>query len=95
MWLSRYPRCRYIIYNNGSEFKLNFEYLCETYGIKRKPTTVKNPQANAILERLHQVLGQMLRTSKLNMANTITPDDVDVFLDNAAWAICSTHHTVL
>jgi hypothetical protein len=95
MWLSRYPRCHYIIYNNGSEFKLNFEYLCETYGIKRKPTTIKNPQANAILERLHQVLGKMLRTSELDMAETITPDDVHVFLDNAAWAICSTYHTVL
>ncbi len=23
-WLSRYPRCCYIIYDNGSEFKLNF-----------------------------------------------------------------------
>jgi hypothetical protein len=23
-WLSRYPRCHYIIYNTGSEFKLNF-----------------------------------------------------------------------
>jgi hypothetical protein len=86
MWLSRYPRCHYIIYDNGSEFKLNFEYLCVTYGIKCKPTRTKNPQAYAIfLERLHQVLVQMLRTSKLNMAETITPDDVDVFLDNAAW----------
>jgi hypothetical protein len=94
-WLSRYPRCCYIIYNNGNEFKLNFEYLCETYGIKHKPTTLKNPQVNAILERLHQVLGQMLCTSKLDMAETITPDDVDVFLDRAAWAICSTYHTVL
>jgi hypothetical protein len=47
-WVSRYPRCHYIIYNNGSELKLNFEYLCVTYGIKRKPTTIKNPQANAI-----------------------------------------------
>ncbi len=94
-WLSIYPRCYYIICNNGSEFKLNFKYLCETYGIKRKPTTIKNPQANAILECLHQVLGQMLRTSELDMAKTITPDDIDVFLDNAAWAICSTYHTVL
>ncbi len=33
----------YIVYNNGSEFKLHFEYLCETYGIQRKPTTIKNP----------------------------------------------------
>jgi hypothetical protein len=47
------------------------------------------------LERLHQVLGQMLRTSKLDMAATITPDDINVFLDNAAWAFCSTYHTVL
>ncbi len=39
-WLSRYPRCRYMIYNNGSEFKLHFEHLCDSYGIKRKPTTV-------------------------------------------------------
>jgi hypothetical protein len=29
------------------------------------------------------------------MAETVTPDDVDVFLDNAAWAIRSTYHTVL
>ncbi len=56
---------------------------------------IKNPQANAILERLHQVLRQMLRTSELDMAKTIAPDDVDVFLDNTAWAICSTYHTVL
>jgi hypothetical protein len=95
MWFSRYPRCCYIIYNNGSEFKLNFEYLCITYGIKRKPTRIKNPQANAILERLHQVLAQMLRTSKLDMAETITPNDINIFLDNAAWAIHSTYHTVL
>ncbi len=37
----------------------------------------------------------MLRTAELNMAETVTPYDVDVFLDNAAWAICSTYHTVL
>jgi hypothetical protein len=94
-WLSRYPRCCYIIYDNGREFKLNFEYLCKTFGVKRKPTMIKNPQANAILKGLHQVLAQMLRTSELNMAKTIAPDDVNVFLDNAAWAICSTYHTVL
>ncbi len=29
------------------------------------------------------------------MADSITPDDINVFLDNAAWAIRSTYHTVL
>ncbi len=67
-----------------------------TYGIKRKPTSVKNPQANAILEHIHAVLGDMLRTSKLDMAETVKPSDVvDVFLSDAAWAIHSTYHTVL
>ena len=56
---------------------------------------VKNPQANAVLERVHQVLGQMLRTAEIDMAESVTPNDVDVFLDNAAWAIRSTYHTVL
>jgi hypothetical protein len=56
---------------------------------------VKNPQANAMLERVHQVLGQMLRTAEINMVESVTPADIDVFLDNAAWAICSTYHTVL
>ncbi len=27
-WLCRYPGCCYLIYNNGSEFKLHFETLC-------------------------------------------------------------------
>ncbi len=29
-WFSRYPRCRNIIYDNGSKFKLNFETLCDS-----------------------------------------------------------------
>jgi hypothetical protein len=37
----------------------------------------------------------MLRTAEIDMANSVTPDDVDVFLYNAAWAKRSTYHTVL
>jgi hypothetical protein len=37
----------------------------------------------------------MLRTSKLNMAETVKASDMDVFLSDAAWAVCSTYHTVL
>jgi hypothetical protein len=29
------------------------------------------------------------------MAKSVTPNDVNVFLDNAAWAIFFTYHTVL
>ncbi len=71
------------------------EYLCESYGITHKPIRVKNPQANSILERVRQVLGQMLCTAELDMVNSVNPNVVDVFLDNATWAICSNYHPVL
>ena len=73
-WLSRYPRAKYITYNNGSEFKLHFESLCDSYRLKRKPTTIKNPQANAILERIHGVFTDMLRTSNLDMQDTVNTE---------------------
>ncbi len=94
-WFSQYPHCQYIIYDNGSKFKLHFKALCDSYGSKRKPTSVKNPQASAILERVHQEITAMLRTTELDMANTVVASDIDAFLTNAAWAICSTYHTVL
>jgi hypothetical protein len=56
---------------------------------------IKNPQANPICERVHQVLGTMMRTSEIDMANSVEPADIGTFIDNAAWAIRSTYHTVL
>jgi hypothetical protein len=94
-WFSRYPCCQYIIYDNGSKFKLHFQSLCNTYGIKHKQISVKNPQANAILEGIHAVLGNMSRTSELDMAKMVKPSDIEAFLSDAAWAISSTYHTVL
>jgi len=87
IWLCRYLRCCYLIYDKGSEFKLHFETLCDSYGIQRKPTTIKNPKANAICERVHQILETMMHTSEIDMANSVEPADIDTFIDNTAWAI--------
>jgi hypothetical protein len=94
-WVSRYPCCKYVIYDNGSEFKLHFEDLCDLYGLKRKPTSIKNPQANAILERVHDVVMNMIRTSELDMADSVAFNDIDAILTDASWKIRSTYHTVL
>ena len=85
-WFSRYPRPRYVIYDNGSKFKLHFHYICKSYGLKLKhnPTTIKNPQANAILERVNGVIGSMFCTSEIDMADSVDPDDVDDFVSNAS-----------
>ena len=90
-WFSCYPCSQYSIYDNGSEFKLHFETLYESYGLKRKPTSVRNPQANAILERVHQTIMAMLCTAELDMADTVSESDIADFLTNAAWAVRSTY----
>ncbi len=36
-----------------------------------------------------------MRTSELNMAKSVKASDIDIFLSDVAWAVCSTHHTVL
>ena len=61
-WLSRYPRPQEIIYDQGSEFLgTGFQRVLTRHHIRRQPTTVKNPQANAICERLHQTVTNVLR----------------------------------
>jgi hypothetical protein len=84
-----------LIYNNGSEFKLHFRALCATYGVKGEPTSIKNPTVNAILERTDAVFTNILRTAKLDMAESVNASDIHVFLSDAALTIHSTYHTVL
>ena len=74
-WLARYPRPKKVIFDNGNKFKKDFLPLLHDFAIKPTPTTIKNPQANAILERLNQVLGDMLcrESSSDTTANKINP----------------------
>jgi len=61
-WLSRYPWPAQVIHNNGGEFiGHEFQEQLRSLGITAKPTTVKNPQANAIVERLHKTMADILR----------------------------------
>ena len=94
-WLARYPRPRKVIFDNGNEFKKDFLPLLKDFSIKPTPTTIKNPQANAILERVHQVLGDMLRTKNLQQYDFDALDPWNDILASIAWAIRSTHHSTL
>ena len=64
-WLSRYPRPRRVVRDNGGEFVgYEFQELLVNYEILLVPTTVKNPRANSPVVRLHLSMGDMLRTSQ-------------------------------
>jgi hypothetical protein len=95
VWLSRYPRPRRVIFDNGVEFKKDFLPLLADYDIKPKLTTVKNPQANAAIERIHQVVHNMMRTQDLKKQIFDHIDPWGELLASIAWAIRCSHHSTL
>ena len=62
-WLSRYPWPQRCVHDPGTEFTgPEFQTLLENCRIKDVCTSAKNPQANAVCERMHQTVGNVLRT---------------------------------
>ena len=63
-WLNRYPRPNKCKHDNCGEFDgWEFQNLLTQCGVEDKPTTSRNPQANAVCERLHQTVANVLRTT--------------------------------
>ena len=93
-WMTRYPLPQELIYDRGTEFLGEFaRMVAEDYGIKRRPTTTRNPQANAILERSHQTLGNMLRTFEIHKDKEVTAENVNGILNAIMFAMRATVHT--
>ena len=55
-----------VVHDNGTEFiGAEFQEMLSSYNIEPKCTTVKNPTANLLVERLHSTLEDQLRTKIL------------------------------
>ncbi len=92
-WLSRYPRPTEVVFDNGSEFKKNFEPLLRDFSIKPKSTSIKNPQSNSPIERLHQVLKNMFTTKDMVHQTFDWIDPFGETLASVAWAVRASYNT--
>ena len=62
-WLPRYPRPLKCIHDRGREFTgQEFQETLRRFGIESSQSTTKNPQSNSIIERMHQSMGNQLRS---------------------------------
>ena len=50
-WICRYPRPQKVVFDNVSKYKRDFTPLLNDFDIKPVSTTIKNPQANAMVEQ--------------------------------------------
>jgi transposase InsO family protein len=96
-WFARYPWPTQIIFDRGNEFMgQDFKDMIKNdYGIKGKPITTRNPQANAIVERVHQVIANIIRTFELENNYMDEEDPWKGILSATAFAVRSTYHTTL
>ena len=101
-WVARYPRPLRCIHDNGGKFLgAAFQQVLAVNGIKDVPTTVKNPQSNAICERMHQTAGNILRTLELTQPPQTLPeaqmlvDSTLATMMHAAWMAIHTTLKVL
>ena len=78
IWLSRYPIPIEITYDQGKEFIGHriIHFLIEMeYRITSKPSTLGHPIYNAVLERIHQVLGNLVRNFYISTQTYVDKDD--------------------
>jgi hypothetical protein len=98
-WLCQYPPPVQCLHDKGGEFiRQNFQWLLEIFSIKDVCSTSKNLQSNAICERMHQTVTNVLRTLvHTNPPQNMTQarDIIDNALATAMHAMQTTAATTL
>jgi hypothetical protein len=83
-WLARYPHHQFIVFDNGGQCKRKFKQMCNNYGIKANSTTSQNLQANAIIEQIHKVVSELLRSFDLEKQQLEDTNPFEYFLQSTA-----------
>jgi transposase InsO family protein len=98
-WLARYPRPLRCIHDQGGEFSgAAFQATLATEDIQAVPTTVKNPQSNAICERMHKTCGGQIRVlARSNPPHNVATaiELVDSVIASASRALRTAVHRTL
>ena len=78
----------------GTKFMAKFAKMCQNdYGLKRKPIMTRNPQFNRIIERIHQTIGNIIRT--VDVSDIVNNDPWSGILAATIFSVRATYHTTL
>ena len=94
-WLVQYKWPVELTYDQWGYFlghKLKNNVIEREYVIKTNPDSSGNPQENANMEIINQVLGNLVQTCKLHETYVGDTDPWMVILAAAAFAVRSTYH---
>ena len=90
-WFTRYLLPQLIVFDCSTEFMAVFAKMCHNYyGLKRKPITTRNPQSNAIIERIHQTIGNVIHT--FDVSNIVNNDPWSFILAGTMFSVRATQY---
>ena len=93
-WFSRYPLPQRIVFDRGTKYMAYFTKMCQNdYGLKSKPITTRNPWSNAIIELIHQTIGNIIET--FEVSNIVNNDPWSVILAATMVVVRATYYTTL
>ena len=93
-WLTRCSLPSKVIVDHGNEFLAEFKTMIQAdYSITVNHITSRNPQANFILERVHQTIGNIICTFKVQDMILDDENPWDGILASTLFALCATVHT--
>eukprot|EP00957_Ditylum_brightwellii_P091951 7001432-Ditylum_brightwellii.AAC.1 len=71
------------------------EMIASGYGVKKTSITARNLQANSIIERIHQTIGNMTRSFEVHGTNIDEKDPLTEILKTVKFATRFTVHTTM
>eukprot|EP00957_Ditylum_brightwellii_P032947 2498659-Ditylum_brightwellii.AAC.1 len=93
MWFNRYPWPTEVVLDRGTEFMAKCtEMIQRDYRVAKCPITTQNLQANRIMERIHQTIGNMLRTFGIHSTKLDKEDPWSGILGAVVFATRATIH---
>ena len=93
-WFTRYPWPTEVVMDRGTEFMGEVKRMIhDDYGIIRKPITTRNPQANAMVERAHGTIHNMIRSQQIRDKRDLESESWEGILAALRFAMNSTVHT--
>ena len=95
MWLVRYPWLVEIAYEREGEFLghgFKNKLIENEFVVKTNPTSSRKPLANSTIERIHKLLGNLVRTYNLHSTYVYDADPWMVILAGADFVFLCTYH---
>eukprot|EP00957_Ditylum_brightwellii_P191685 14593107-Ditylum_brightwellii.AAC.1 len=69
--------------------------ILKDYVVKKRPITVRNPQANSIVERIHWAIGNMIRSFEVHSTDIDEEDPWTSILSAVRFTIRATVNTTM